>query len=72
LDEVRKEVEQLLGTIYVQYGHDFRDYALASIYRRIRHRMMAERLTSIHQPEARLMARWLLYGGGSIFYGHSS
>ena len=31
-----QEVEELMGDIYQQYGYDFRGYARASIYRRIR------------------------------------
>ncbi|WP_309120228.1 protein-glutamate O-methyltransferase CheR [Paenibacillus sp.] len=41
------EVELLLEGIYRVYGYDFRQYALASIRRRARHRMEAERLGTI-------------------------
>src|SRR5688572_15956002 len=57
--ESRSEAEQvrsLLKAVHERYGHDFRDYAEASITRRIRGTMSAENIASIPQLERRLMA----------------
>jgi chemotaxis protein methyltransferase CheR len=43
----RLEVELLLEAIHRRYGFDFREYAKASLKRRLWRRMAAERLTSI-------------------------
>jgi chemotaxis protein methyltransferase CheR len=46
-DLERLEVELLLEAIHRRYGFDFREYAKASLKRRLWRRMAAERLTSI-------------------------
>jgi len=43
----RIEIELLLEGIYRHYGYDFRNYAYPSICRRVRHRLQAERLSTI-------------------------
>jgi chemotaxis protein methyltransferase CheR len=43
----RLEVELLLEAIHRRYGFDFREYAMASLKRRLWRRIAAERLTSI-------------------------
>jgi chemotaxis protein methyltransferase CheR len=45
LEEV--EIELLLEGVFQHYGYDFRDYAAASIRRRLRHLMASERLASV-------------------------
>jgi chemotaxis protein methyltransferase CheR len=47
-EEIDKlEVDTLIEAVYLCYGLDFRDYARASIYRRIRHRLEMEKLPHI-------------------------
>lgn len=46
-DPQKKEIKRLLDSIFEYYGYDFRDYAEASIRRRIFNRMKAERLENI-------------------------
>jgi len=41
------EIYLLLEGIYLQYGYDYRDYAYPSIRRRVWHRVLAEKLTTI-------------------------
>jgi chemotaxis protein methyltransferase CheR len=41
------EIQLLLDAIYKQYGFDFRDYAHASLKRRVWKRVMEEKLTSV-------------------------
>lgn len=50
------EMAPLLTAIYDRYGFDFRDYALASLRRRIRRRMEAEQLSSVAELQAALLA----------------
>lgn len=53
------EVDQLLEAIFFRYGYDFRNYARASLERRIRHRLELSGLTYVselipkvlHEPE---------------------
>lgn len=60
------EIQLLLEGIYLYYGFDFRNYAMASLRRRIWNMVRAERLTTIsgllerllHEPEC--MERFLL------------
>ncbi|MCP4152576.1 MAG: protein-glutamate O-methyltransferase CheR [bacterium] len=48
MDENEKiEINLLLQAIYEKYGYDFRDYAKASIRRRIHHRLQLSRLETI-------------------------
>jgi chemotaxis protein methyltransferase CheR len=55
-DEVeRLEIELLLEGIYRRYGFDFREYAPASLKRRLWRRMNAEHLETISQLQDRLL-----------------
>ena len=54
-DLERIEVELLLEGIFQRYGFDFRDYAHASIRRRLWKRVEAERLTTISALQARVL-----------------
>jgi chemotaxis protein methyltransferase CheR len=49
------EVELLLEAIFRRYGFDFREYAPASLKRRLWRRMTAERLETISQLQDRLL-----------------
>ena len=49
------EVRSLLNAVYERYGLDFRNYADASIARRIEKAMRSEKLASIPQLERRLL-----------------
>lgn len=50
-----EQVRSLLDNVYARYGVDLRDYALASMTRRIQGAMRAENLVSIPQFERRLL-----------------
>ncbi len=49
------EIELLLEAIYRKYGYDFRQYARASIKRRVKHRLAIASLTSISEMVHRLL-----------------
>src|SRR5215467_239815 len=49
------EIQLLLEGIYQYYGFDFRDYAPASLKRRIRNTICAERLGSISALQERVL-----------------
>ena len=49
------EVRLLLEAIYHRYGYDFRQYALSSIKRRIRHHMREEGLGNVSRLQERLL-----------------
>jgi chemotaxis protein methyltransferase CheR len=49
------EVELLLEAVYRRYGFDFREYARASLKRRLWRRMMAEGLSTVTQLHDRLL-----------------
>jgi chemotaxis protein methyltransferase CheR len=49
------ELTLLLEAIYQHYGYDFRQYARASIRRRVRRRMLEERLSSISGLQERVL-----------------
>jgi chemotaxis protein methyltransferase CheR len=51
----RLEVELLLEAIHRRYGFDFREYAKASLKRRVWRRIAAERLTSISGLQERVL-----------------
>jgi chemotaxis protein methyltransferase CheR len=51
----RLEVELLLEAVYRRYGFDFREYAPASLKRRLWRRMMAEGLQTVTQLHDRLL-----------------
>jgi chemotaxis protein methyltransferase CheR len=53
LDDI--EVRRLLDSVFRQYGYDFRDYAPSSLRRRLRHLMLAERLSSISELSDRVL-----------------
>ena len=50
----KRKLTSLLEAMYQQYGFDFRHYALPSIFRRVRHRMMAERISDIAVYEQKI------------------
>ena len=47
VDIMNFEINQLLESIYFCYGYDFRNYARASLERKIRHRVALSNLSSI-------------------------
>ena len=49
------EIELLLEGIHRRYGFDFREYAAASLKRRLWRRMIAEHLETISQLQDRLL-----------------
>lgn len=49
------EIELLLEALYRHYGFDFRDYVLASIRRRIWHRIHAEKLSTISGLQEKIL-----------------
>jgi chemotaxis protein methyltransferase CheR len=51
----RLEVELLLEAVYRRYGFDFRQYAQASLKRRLHRRLLAEGLDTISQLQSRLL-----------------
>jgi chemotaxis protein methyltransferase CheR len=51
----RMEIELLLEAVYRRYGFDFREYAPASLKRRLWRRMMAEGLNTVTQLHDRLL-----------------
>ena len=53
LEEV--EIELLLEGVFRHYGYDFRDYAAASIRRRLRHLLVAERLASVSELSEKVL-----------------
>ncbi len=55
LDTQNVEIQLLLQAIYLKYGYDFRNYAKASIKRRILHRLTTERLTSISEMQHKVL-----------------
>ena len=55
LDLEQLEIELLLEGIYRRYGFDFREYAPASLRRRLRRRMDGERLESISALQERVL-----------------
>lgn len=56
LPELEKiEIDLLLEGIYRYYGHDFRNYVLTSLRRRIWHRIYSENLTSISALQEKVL-----------------
>jgi chemotaxis protein methyltransferase CheR len=53
LEEV--EIELLLEGVFRHYGYDFRDYAAASIRRRLRHLLTSERLSSVSELSEKVL-----------------
>src|SRR5712691_5392842 len=51
----RLEIELLLEAIFRRYGFDFREYAPASLKRRLWRRMIAKGLTTVSQLQDRLL-----------------
>ena len=49
------EIELLLEAVYRRYGFDFRQYAVASLKRRLWRRLAAEGLTTISELQAKLL-----------------
>jgi len=55
LELERLEIELLLEAVYRRYGFDFRQYAQASLKRRLHRRLLAEGLETISQLQSRLL-----------------
>jgi chemotaxis protein methyltransferase CheR len=51
----RLEIELLLEAVYRRYGFDFRQYAQASLKRRLQRRLLAEGLATISELQSRLL-----------------
>lgn len=49
------ELQLLLQAIYLKYGYDFRNYAKASIKRRVHHRLNKDKLSSISEIQHKLL-----------------
>ena len=49
------EIQLLLEAIYLKYGYDFRDYAKASLKRRILHRFSLSGLSSFSEMTHKLL-----------------
>ena len=49
------EIKLLIESIYLKYGYDFRNYAEASLKRRIRKSFAASRLKNISQMQHKLL-----------------
>ncbi len=49
------EFDLILQAIYQKYGYDFRDYAKASVKRRLRHRLSLSNLKSISEMQHKLL-----------------
>ncbi len=49
------ELELLLQAIYLQYGYDFRDYSRAHVKRRVKHRMVQEKLKNISELQNKIL-----------------
>jgi chemotaxis protein methyltransferase CheR len=54
-DLEKLEIELLLEAIHRQYGYDFREYAFASLRRRVHNMLRAEKLNSISGLQERLL-----------------
>ena len=55
-DEIEDiEITLLLEGIYQRYGYDFRNYALSSIKRRIKHRLDIEKIASISHLQQKVL-----------------
>jgi chemotaxis protein methyltransferase CheR len=54
-DVERLEIELLLEAIFRRYGFDFREYAPASLKRRLHRRMTAEHISTVSQLQDRLL-----------------
>jgi chemotaxis protein methyltransferase CheR len=55
LELERLEIELLLEAVYRRYGFDFRQYAQASLKRRLHRRLLAEGLETISELQSRLL-----------------
>jgi len=51
----QRQLELLLEAVYRRYGFDFRQYAQASLKRRLYRRLLAEGLDTISQLQSRLL-----------------
>ncbi len=49
------ELELLLQAIYLQYGYDFRDYSRAHVKRRVKHRMVQEKVKNISELQNKIL-----------------
>ncbi|WP_232772510.1 CheR family methyltransferase [Psychromonas sp. Urea-02u-13] len=55
LDLQHFEINQLLDAIYFRYGYDFRDYARASLERKILHRVNLSKLQNISEMSQKIL-----------------
>jgi len=55
LDIQHFEINQLLDAIYFRYGYDFRDYARASLERKILHRVSLSKLSSVSEMNEKIL-----------------
>ncbi len=55
IENLNIELQLLLQAIYLKYGYDFRDYAKASIKRRIQHRMNKDGFNNISEMQHKLL-----------------
>ena len=55
IDTQNIELQLLLQAIYLKYGYDFRNYAKASIKRRVHHRLVKEGLDSVSAMQHKLL-----------------
>ena len=67
----RLEIELLLEAVYRRYGFDFRQYAKASLKRRLHRRLQAEaafETLAVRGPENERSERWLTWRVHHIHY----
>ncbi|MCK5716809.1 MAG: protein-glutamate O-methyltransferase CheR [Thiomargarita sp.] len=55
LDNQNLELQLMLEAIHLKYGYDFRNYAKASVKRRVHHRMTKEGISSISEMQHKLL-----------------
>ena len=55
IDTQNIEIQLLLQAIYLKYGYDFRNYAKASIKRRILHRLAGDKFNNLAEMQHRLL-----------------
>ncbi len=55
IDNQNLELQLLLQAIHLKYGYDFRNYAKASIKRRVQHRMTKEGIDNISAMQHKLL-----------------
>ncbi|OQW92985.1 MAG: chemotaxis protein CheR, partial [Beggiatoa sp. IS2] len=55
IDTQNIELQLLLQAIYLKYGYDFRNYAKASIKRRVQHRLVKDGFPNISMMQHKLL-----------------